>query len=119
MRRIFILNGTVVSGNIDLGLFTPGGSLVGSIGSVAQAGVSVPQYANLDLLLSPGAYYLASAIDNTTARIHRQLWTVQVARSAGQLMQTTAFPLPTSMTPATTNAGNIPIMGITSTESGY
>lgn len=114
-RRMFVHNGATVSGNIDLGIYNDDGTLLVSSGSTAQAGVSVMQYVDItDTWLAPGAYYLALAVDNTTATVFRGLASVMVGRIAGMLQATTAFPLPARPTLETVASAYLPVIGVTS-----
>lgn len=107
----FLLNGATVSGNVDMGLYLPNGTRLVSAGSTAQSGTSVIQIFNTtDMLLGPGLYYWALALDNTTGT------TVRVAaggRGNGIYQQTTAFPLPSSATFAVFSGTSVtPICGV-------
>jgi hypothetical protein len=122
LRRFFIANGATVSGHFDVGIYTPDGQRIASSGSIAQAGVSDLQYASPaagDTILRPGAYYLALAIDNTTATIMRSSTGAGDARAFGFVQQDSAFTLPATATFAAMTAGYGPFLGITSTSSGF
>lgn len=121
VRRIFWANGTVVSGNVDAGIFAsePGnGAAVTrlySTGSTAQAGTSVLQsVAPTAFILPVGAYYLTLAMDNTTATAIRWSSGISVSTMLATAQQSTAFPLPASGTLARITTSFIPLVGITS-----
>jgi hypothetical protein len=72
-----------------------------------------------DILLCPGAYYFALSVDNTTATFVRMPPGKANARKMGHLRES-SFPLPSSMTPvAIAETGYLPVIGLTSTDSGF
>jgi hypothetical protein len=121
MKRIWIYNGTAISGNVDLGLYSRQGSKVVSTGSFAHAGASAMQYRSLSYLISPGSYFLAFSCDNGTSNFQRfSLSSGGIsAREIGMLTQTSAFPLPAVMTPVNYSGFSYFHMGLTLTESGF
>jgi len=80
------LNGSAVSGNLKLGIFTSAGVLVAATASTAQAGIDTLQRIpwatefvsnpgvstalTNPLFLAPGTYYIGVIIDNTTGRLN-------------------------------------------------
>lgn len=99
--KLSILNGSAVSGNVDVGIYDAGGARLVSSGSTAQSGASAIQTFDItDTVLSPGLYYLALAIDNTTATIENVSVTAIDVEALGVFQQASAFPLPSSATPA-------------------
>ena len=113
-RRLFVENGAVGSGNGDMGIYDVAGVRLVSIGSTAQTGPSVLQYFDItDTVLGPGTFYLAVAIDNTTATTFATATTVERVRAVGAAQQETAFALPAIATLATIVAVTIPICGLT------
>jgi hypothetical protein len=65
-------NGTVVSGNLDVGIYDTAGTRLVSKGSTAQAGVTQIQLADItNTLLIPGIYFMAMCVDNVTATVWR------------------------------------------------
>jgi hypothetical protein len=110
-----VANGTAVSGNFDVGLYTEGGTRLTSIGSTAQAGTSTNQRVALGTpyLLAPGSYYLGIAVDNTTAQVHRYAPAqLGFAQLGGILQAATVFALPASVTYAALTNAYIPRVGI-------
>lgn len=114
--RLFVVNGTAVSGNLDMGIYNSAGAKIVSIGSTAQAGTQVTQYLNItDTVLQPGAYYFAFVLDNTTGAVYK--WepgtpTNSQIQAWGIAQETSAFPLPATATLATTTAAFFPLMGL-------
>jgi hypothetical protein len=74
VRRVFWVNGSNLTGNADLGVYTRTGARLFSTGATARSGASVTQYTTLGtpLLLSPGDYYMAlSATTSATGSFIR------------------------------------------------
>lgn len=117
MKRFWVYNGTTVSGNIDIGLYSRTGARLISTGSFAQAGASAVQYRSASYLIPPGAYYLAIAAD-AGGTAQRWIYSVLGAQIIGLLQQTATFPLPAAATFATTTA-SYKLFGLTLTESGF
>ena len=119
VRRVFVANGATASGNFDVGLYSPGGARIFSIGSTAQSGTNVLQYVTLasEKLLVPGSYYLAIAHSNTTGTYLRVNYAAASNRGriCGMLEQTSALPLPSPATFAQLTAMYLPLFGLTST----
>lgn len=117
IKRVFWANGSAL-GNSDIGIYSNRGSKIYSSGSVAQSGASALQFVTLspDILLPPGRYFLGFSNDGTTNRVSGSLFTLAAdARMGGLLMQTSAFPLPTSMAGTAYTATLYPLCGFTST----
>ncbi len=115
--RMFIYNGGTVNSNVDLGIYDDQGNTVVTKGTTVQATINVLQFLDItDTTLNPGVYYMACAMDNTTATPQSLIPTsTLVTRTSGILSQSTAFPLPTSTaTFAAAQAAYIPMIGITS-----
>lgn len=99
--KLSILNGAAVSGNVDVGIYDAGGAKIISTGSTAQSGTSAIQTFDItDTVLSPGLYYLAIAMDNTTGAIENVTVTAIDVEALGVFQEASAFPLPSSATPA-------------------
>jgi hypothetical protein len=76
--KILVANGAVVSGNIDVGIYTSEGGVspilvnLVSMGLTAQSGVSgIQSFDIADTLLGVGSYYMAITMDNTTGTLYR------------------------------------------------
>lgn len=123
VKRVFWINGSTASLNMDFGIYTADGTLIYSTGSTAASGTSAPQYVTpTEFLLAPGRYYFGLACSNTTANAGGQGNTSQTVgrlRLAGVLQQATALPLPATMTPAAVANSCLPICGVTRTASGF
>lgn len=113
IQKVFVQNGATVAGNVDIGVYTTGGSLLAHTGATAQAGVSSTQEIALSLHLNPGQYYMALVSDSATATViaHNAaiaaLW-----RACGVYQMATASPLPATATFAVMAQTLMPIFGI-------
>jgi hypothetical protein len=109
IKRLFSSNGTSVSGNIDVGIYTENGARITSSGSTAQSGTSTLQFFDItDIVLGPGRYYLAVAMDNTTGTLLRWSTSSALTKCMGIVGQASAFPLPSSATFAAVPSSNFP-----------
>lgn len=113
--KLFCHNGAAVSGNMDIGIYDYTGRLLVSSGSTAQAGTNAIQEFDItDTRIGSGMFYIALAVDNTTATIFRVSATnARNTKFLGMAEVTSAVPLPASATLATTSVINIPIIGLT------
>lgn len=112
IKRLYVVNGTAVSGNIDAGIYTQGGARIVSAGSTVQAGTSAPQFFDVaDFMLGPGRYYFAVALDNITGTVLRANHSVARLKALGMAKQASAFALPASATFATVTDLFLPLMG--------
>jgi hypothetical protein len=119
VRRLYAIQGSS-AGNVDVGIYTIGGSRIVSSGSVAMAGTTIQYYASgLDVLLPPGAYYLALAASSASSTWSAVQPTIADLRLTGWLEQSNAFPLPATMTPVAKSDNAAVHFGMTSTESGF
>lgn len=98
--RSFVFQRGVASGNCDAGIYRTNFTRIISTGSVAAAGVT--QVVDVeDTVLERGQYFLALSYDNTTATTRRiTLTNTWSGRMIGMLEQSTAFPLPSTASPA-------------------
>lgn len=110
--KMWALNGGVVSGNIDIGIYDEDFAKVVTIGSTAQAGVSIIQEFNIaDTVLAAGRYYMVVAMDNTTGELARYSTGVENQKSLGLFQMASAFALPTTLTPADVASAYVPVIG--------
>lgn len=101
---VFAFNGVVVSGNLDIGIYTEGFSRVWSSGSTAQAGTSTKQaIAYTGPALAPGRYFMAVVLDNATGTlmglVPGTLLAAQLMSGLGYAAQAAAFALPATVVP--------------------
>lgn len=103
-------NGAAVSGNVDAGIYDVTGVRLVSTGSTAQAGTTALQVADItDTVLTPGVYFLALAVDNTTATISRLPTNTGALQGCGVQQQDTAFTLPATATFAAPTVATLPV----------
>lgn len=103
----------VQSGNLDVGIYTEDGSRLISSGSTAVGAAGVQAVNITDTTLPPGGYFLAMAVDNTTASFVRLSVPPALAlRAAGMREQATAFALPSTATFANVAAAYLPNISI-------
>jgi hypothetical protein len=107
--KMFIENGATASGTVDVGIYDAGGARLVSSGSTAQTGTAAIQEFDItDTTLSPGLYYLAIAMDNTTGTLLRWSTSSALTKCMGIVGQASAFPLPSSATFAAVPSSNFP-----------
>lgn len=117
VKRLGVVNGGTISGNLDMGIYDMRGRRIVSKGSTAHAGASVTQWLDVtDVDLSPGRDYLmAIAFDNTTATIFRySSISIQLLRELGAFVQSASFPLPSTITLDPIDATYIPLIAVSS-----
>jgi hypothetical protein len=108
LKSFLWVNGGTINGNVDAGIYTIDKKLITSIGSTAQSGGSTRQRGTLTnpVYLKPGSYILAFASSSSTGSVQFQNFSnVAGARTYNCYEQTSAFPLPSTITPVdqTTN----------------
>lgn len=111
--KISVNNGSVVAGNIDVGIYTYGGTRIVSMGSITQSGTTTIQTFDIvDTPLNPGLYYMGISMDNT-GTVSQFSWgatAANVIRGAGVVQQSSAFPLPATITPAAFAQISLPLI---------
>ena len=118
ITKLWVLNGAIVSGNLDLGIYTSDGTCIASAGSTAQAGASVIQIITLGtaIRLPCGLFYMAIAVDNITATVFRTGVDAYLLKVLGMAQMASAFPLPVTVTFAAVASSYIPTIGFISEE---
>lgn len=112
---MWLANGAVVSGNVDVGIYTAAGVKIVSKGSTAHTGTSVDQPFDItDTPLVAGVlYYAWLAISNVTATVIRKaLHHVSLPGAIGMQQMASAFPLPSTITPAVPANNYVPLFGL-------
>lgn len=118
IKRVFLANGATVSGNFDIGILTKNGDSIQTLGTTAQSGTNVVQYANFSLLLDPGSYFLALGMSSATATVFGSSTVTSALGQAMGVKQQATYPVPTSAaTFASYASSNYPVCGFTQTES--
>lgn len=121
VQRLWWINGSSVTANVDVGVYSAGGSLLVNAGTTAQSGASAPQYVSKAIILPAGRYYFAIACSSTTNKLFGSTaLTANTLRFGGVLQQAlSALPLPATMTPAVISNALFPVCGITQSASGF
>jgi len=116
VKHVWWANGSVVTANMDFGIYTLDGTRLYSTGSTAQSGASAVQRVApaTPFLLTPGSYYFALACSLATAANAFGISTVTTneGRLTGCLQQATALPLPAAATFAQWASTGLPFCGI-------
>lgn len=114
VAKLWWLNGATASGNVDIGLYNADYTKIVSAGSTAQGTINVLQEVDIaDVTLARGTYYIGMASDDATATFYRLTPSnLLVAEAAGQLQQSSAFPLPSPAVPVATASVYVPYCGI-------
>ncbi len=103
VKRVFWFNGsTITSTNAELAIYNCDGVELYTTGATAMVGASARQFVTptVPFVLAPGAYYWGWTCDNTTNRAWAQTITsAATGRMIGLLQQSSASPLPATMTP--------------------
>lgn len=112
VRKLWWMNGTAVSGNADIGVFTEGGVRLVSAGSTAQSGTSALQEVDVtDTYLAPGTYYIGVVLSNTTGTMFRWNPSLAALRMTGVAQEASALPLPSTATFAAMSTAYLPYAG--------
>lgn len=114
VKQISWFNGSVVSGNVDAGVYDIAGNRLVSIGSTAQSGTSTIQAVTCTTTpLAPGYYFMALAADNTTATMTRfGSIGVTILEAHGMQEMAAAFALPSTITFANPASAYVPWMSL-------
>lgn len=115
VTTMFAYNGSAVSGNIDLGIYSADGTKIVSTGSTAQSGTSVIQSISVtSTQIGSGQFYMAVALDNTTGTLLQiPAKNAPANASMGLSQMASAFALPATVTFATCANNYVPIIGLT------
>lgn len=103
---VAVMNGTVASGNIKVGLADSTGAIVATSASTAMAGTDVYQripFTATYTMNGPAQYYVLEFIDNGTARVNTLTFgNCDTGKATGQVFATgfTTFAAPSTFTTA-------------------
>ncbi|HEY6021438.1 MAG TPA: hypothetical protein VIY48_16485 [Candidatus Paceibacterota bacterium] len=112
--KMGIMNGSVTSGNFDMGIYDIAGTLLGSTGSTLQSGANVLQEVALTapVLLGAGYFYMALAFNNNTAQILRRSHNNDICHGMGIYQDASAFPLPAAIGFDAPTGAYVPLIGV-------
>lgn len=126
IQSFFTANGTVATGTVDIGIYTPqqtGSSLtrIVSAGAIAMSGTSTLQIRTLGtpFLLEQGTYFLAAVWSTTGTCSGSTLASSQQSGWAGLLETAGSNTLTTSITGARSTTFKYPLCGFSRLASGY
>ena len=98
IKRMSIVNGASVSGNVDVGIYDQAGNRLVSIGGVAQGPINSAQIFDIaDTQLAAGRYYLAVVLSGTAGLCGLSGFTGGCVY-AGVKEMAAAYPLPDTAT---------------------
>lgn len=120
IARFMIANGGNTTGNVDIGIYSIGGTRLLSTGSTARASGSAVQYIDVtNTVFQPGHYYLALVGSSTTGTYMRSTFSSATrARLFGMLEeQLGATTLPSSMTAVAYTRTDVFHYGFTQSDS--
>lgn len=104
-------NGSVASGNVDVGIYNEDGTRVVAKGSTPQAGTNTIQTVSITATpLTAGSYFLALVIDNTTGRLDGGVTLHQYLEASGCKQVAASFPLGASLTFAAPSVDIYPVV---------
>jgi hypothetical protein len=105
---------SVQSGNLDVGIYDEGNTRLWSAGTTAVAVAGTQTFTVAGITLNPGLYYLAMACDNVTASFFR-FASATISRPIGSQQQATAFVLPSTSTPVIMTFNYHPVLSFHAT----
>jgi len=114
VRNLWIANGSVASGNFDLGIYDEALERVLSTGFVPQSGANAVQVVNVTRLrLDSGRYFFAAVFDNVTAQVFRAALSAPVVSSSmGAGTFNAVSPLPARVAGPLAVTSTVVLMGM-------
>ncbi len=115
-QNAIVANGSnVINSQVDIGVYTADGRLIGHTGSVPQLGPNRVQVIPLVLTLAPGCYWMAMSLNSSGAWVVRKAMSIsQFGRLVVMAQMASAHPLPEVATFSVPTATQLPLFGITS-----
>jgi hypothetical protein len=115
VHRMWVLNGTSVSGTIDMGIYSETGTkIVSKGGGDNQTGANAIQFLDItDTELARGTYYMAISMSNNVGHVLRiQPGIADLLKAYGIAIMDTAHALPATATLADPTSSYVPMFGI-------
>jgi hypothetical protein len=111
---LFTYNGSTVSGNVDVGVYSADGTRIVSAGSTAHATTSgIQKFTVASTQIDSGLFYFGVALDNTTGTFTQvTVSQVPMLNFFGVAQMASAFPLPATATFASNTSTAVPTMGL-------
>jgi hypothetical protein len=115
VKRVFWYNGATAAGTWDIGIYRAATlGRIASTGATTQTGTNVVQFVTLDVMIPPGEYYFGlSASSGSSTAFRNNGFNISSQRVFGCLEESSAHPLPATMTPVTTTRNYMPVAGLT------
>ena len=102
--------GATAAGNFDVGIYDSQYHLIIATGATAKGASVEHVIAIAETTIGPGLYYLAVSADGTN-NYWRQVPNLNFCKLYGMRQMETAYPLPTTITPATISSAFLPSIG--------
>lgn len=113
VRKVWWLNTSVSSDSVDVGVYTEDGTrLVSGGGTATSGGSSVQEVDVTDTLLAPGRYWCAMSVNGTANTYGAPTAGAIPLALMGVAQMASAYPLPSTFTPASVASSNIATFGI-------
>ena len=121
VNRVFWVNGSVVGGNANFGIFDRAGKRIYAVGSTVTAGASAPQFTTpTPFVLPAGEYFFAYAASGTTnVAGGSAAWSAELLKMSGVLAQASNLALADPATLVVPANAIYPYCGVTRTVSGF
>lgn len=110
LARAMAIQVSVQSGNLDVGIYTLAGASIVTAGTTAVGAAGIQVINITDTWLATGTYFMALAIDNTTASIFMTTGTSYQSSIFGIQEMGAAFVLPATATFANTSDSKQPLI---------
>lgn len=120
VARFMVANGSNITGNVDVGIYSAAGTLLLSTGTTARANASAVQYIGVtDTVFQAGHYYLALVASSTTGTFLRVSFSSATRAIFGGPLQEAlgSTVLPATMTPASYAQTDVFQFGFTQSDS--
>jgi hypothetical protein len=99
VRTLYFASGTTGTGNVAMGLYLPSGVAVVGPATAAKGTSAIVQVIDVtDAAVGPGLYYLGLSCSNATDTFYRSASSAPLPAAGGILVETSAYPLPSTAT---------------------
>lgn len=113
VRKMFCVNGSGNTGNVDVGIYDAKGTLIVSSGATLQSGTNNLQVFDItDTTIGPGQYFMALSASSAAATFFRTAMQGRSTSGMGVKINTNAHPLPATISLSDMSSDYIPIFGI-------
>jgi hypothetical protein len=114
IKELWWINGTVVAGNVDVGVVNEAGTLLVHSGATAASGTSAAQVVDVTdtTLAAPNRYYLAIHATSASQRFLRIVPAAVLLEGLGIMQESVATDIPDTATFAAMTNAILPFFGI-------